>query len=328
MVDEAVDHARAAAAARPRARRLRALLRATDVLLVALAVTVVWLIHAWWSWWFAVLAILAFGFGGKSILRLRPRLAVASQRAHAAWLLHRAYLDERPPILLLRSFRSATAVAPNPTIRLFGRESPVNQETSIAAARSFVLDIASEVRDLGFVVAIGFSQRGHAAAARFDVLYLSPNDDDWFELFELLSASARAVVMLPGETESVLREHASLRARKLSSKVLMLMPPVDRVARRRFAPWHQTHSDDVERGWAETSRRFAEDGIQLPPYDPQGNVFLIDDDGAVTRTISLEGYFLRVDRAIESLVPDPGAGVTAMRDLMPRLGRFDLPELR
>jgi hypothetical protein len=66
----------------------------------------------------------------------------------------------------------------------------------------------------------------------------------------------------------------------------------------------------------------------LPVYDPLGLVFIIDDDGRVTKSLSLKGHMLRLDRAIERLIPDAAIEVAPMHVVIRALDRFHLPELR
>ena len=324
MPGPASDASQSLAAIRSHARLGRMMVYAYDLLLVAVVVTAGWSIYMW-SWWALAISVLVIGVAGKLTAGLRPRLVAASQRAQGAWLLRCAYGDERPPILLLRSFRSGTAIEPSPTVRVFGREQLLNDATSPAAAKSFVLEIASNLRKLGPVVAIGFSQRGQTASPALNVLFLSPSDEKWFELFEVLSSSCRAIVMLPGETASVVREYLSLRERGLNAKLLMLMPPQGLSVR--WMPWVNEHREDLENAWKETAARFASENVRLPAYDPRGLAFVIDDNGDVTKTFPLDGYLLRLERAIEALIPDRAPGVRPMGDLMRSLARFDLPEL-
>lgn len=246
-----------------------------------------------------------------------------AQRAGQERLAGDARGDERPPILLLRSFQSPVTMPAAETIRLFGTERPLNEDDSPAAPRSHVLTLAAQLRKTGPVVAIGPARSGTAGAPRVDVLFLEPADADWFAVFEAVSHGSRAIVMLPGETQGVAQEVVSLRRRGLLRKLIVVMPPLRR--RSSIVPWLRIDAGRVVQGWDAARAQFRALGVALPDYDPEGLVFALDDDGTVRQRVPLAGSFVLAARAVGTLAPadgDPAA--RPLRDIMRDLERFGL----
>ncbi len=279
-----------------------------------------------WNWWSA-LACVALLAGMEPVLtRLLPAWTLSARQARGRWLLELAKTSALAPILLLRSFSSAVTVEPTPTITVFGRETPINDVNSPAAPRSHLLVMASEMRTHGPVVAIGSARRGIAAAPKLDLLMFEPDDDIWFEVFEILSAASRAVLMLPGETQSVGREYNSLKSRNLLPKLVLVMPPYSRTfrGRRAIMPFIDDKFAELEAGWSKAREHFKALGVMLPPYDPGGLAFTIDATGSVKDQVALAGSFLRIQRAVDRLVPADTVKVRPLGETMRLLEPFRL----
>ena len=308
-----------------RERRLRWKVYAGDLALVAALAGggyVAFGIFGFSTW--SVLGFLAGAALAGKLYSGRERRVREAQRARQDVLARDARREEQPPILLLRSFLSPVTMPAAETVRVFGKERPLNEDDSPAAPRSHVVTLASELRKCGPIVAIGPARSGTAGAPRVDVLFLEPTDADWFAVFEIVSLGSRAIVMLPGETGGVIREIASLRNRGLLGKLILVMPPLQRP--RVTVPWLRVHSQDVVRGWDAARDGLSALDVVLPDYDPQGLAFALNANGTVRDRVPLDGSFIRVGRAIGTLLPpdrDPTARPLSaiLRDLQP----FDLP---
>jgi len=298
-------------------------------LLVLVIVGLVLLMKALdWRWWSVLGGFLLLGGLGTPLVRATAMWGKKARTARARWLYTAAWLDDRPPVLLLRSFRSAVTLEPVTTVRMFGRERPMDEETSPAAPRSHLLRIASHVRSHGPVVAIGRARRGLAAAVRVDVLMLEPRDDDWFEVFEILASASRAILLLPGESVSVTKEFQSLRSKGLLTRLVIVMPPFRRLVMGRWRlrmPFTDDHLDLLRSGWETAREHFERDvGISLPPYDPRGLAFGLDPEGRARERVSLEGSFVFLRRAVETIVPRETTAGEPLERVMERIARFDL----
>src|SRR5690606_13581537 len=100
-----------------------------------------------------------------------------------------------------------------------------------------------------------------------------------------LSSGCAGVVMLPGETQGLLREIDSLRRRELLGKLLLIMPPLHRNPVR--VPWVHVHEKDVVHGWNEARQALSALHITLPEYDPRGMAMTMNEDGTVRERIPL-----------------------------------------
>lgn len=247
----------------------------------------------------------------------------AAQRARQQRLARDARREERPPILLLRSFLSSVTMPAPETIRVFGTDRPINDEDSPAAPRSHVLTLAAALRTSGPIVAIGPARSGTAGAARVDVLFLEPADADWFAVFETVSLGSRAIVMLPGETQGVVQEIESLRRRRLLGKLILVMPALRRHPG--IVPWLRVDVEQVVRGWEAARERFGALGIVLPDYDPQGMVFALDEGGRVRERAPFGRSFISAARTIRTFAPPDGHPTARpLRDIMRDLEPYDL----
>lgn len=243
-----------------------------------------------------------------------------AQSARRQLLMRKAYQTERPPVLALRSFLSPVTMPAAEMIRLFGQERPLNDEDSPAAPRSHVLTIASRIRKAAPVVAIGPPRSGAAASPGIDVLFFEPTDTEWFDVFEALSLGCAGIVLLPGETQGLLREIDSLRRRGLLGKLLLIMPPLRRNSAR--VPWVHVHDDDVVHGWREARRALSALNVTLPEYDPRGLAMALNEDGTVREGVPLERSFVGLGRAVRTLIlgtPHPTA--RPLREIMRDLER-------
>lgn len=278
-----------------------------------------------WAWWSVLLCFLLLAPTAPATRSLLPKWTLLAQQARGKWLLASAKTSDRPPILLLRSFSSAVTVEPTPTIAIFG-EHPINEPTNPAAARSHLLRIARHVRAHGPVVAIGRAKRGIAMAPKVDVLMFEPSDAVWFRVFEILSDASRAVVLLPGETNSVACEYKSLKERDLITKLVIVMPPNGIF----YGPWRvrlplvDDNLDELQDGWERARSHFKSLDVSLPPYDPSGLAMTVGPDGQVKNSVALGGSFVRLKRAVERLVLPETIKAEPLGTAMARLEQLGL----
>lgn len=128
---------------------------------------------------------------------------------------------QRQFILYLRPFAADATEVSNPAYQPYANslEPPtVDLETVLTRAllRWSIIKIHSETQTVGRVGGI------------------SLHDDEWQDVFARLSLQACSVILLPGNSEGVLRELRSLHERQLTTKCVFLLPsPLDKPARRR-----------------------------------------------------------------------------------------------
>jgi hypothetical protein len=117
-----------------------------------------------------------------------------------------------------------------------------------------------------------------------NLFLLNMPDKDWFEAFTILARHAKAILILPEDTGSLLKEVGHV-VREHAAKVTLLMPPSRPGVRE-----HTTDSTfvyirhEIERGprWEAARSAFDSVGIKLPAYDPLGAFLRVALDGELT----------------------------------------------
>jgi hypothetical protein len=94
----------------------------------------------------------------------------------------------------------------------------------------------------------------------------------WFDAFKILAKHAKAILILPEDSESLLEEVAYVVDHH-ESKILVLMPPNQPGMRRPSADdtfVFVTQELDRKPLWENAQRAFSSLGLTLPDYDPRG----------------------------------------------------------
>jgi signal peptidase I len=122
------------------------------------------------------------------------------------------------------------------------------------------------------IVAIG------STAESFGSAKLKVDDQSWFELMAELANRAAAIVVVPLNRPSTMREVRHLFAHpKLLAKTVFVMPP-ERVGWRRWITWFPTR-----RWWRASAHELKRLGISAPQYRRQGCLFVLGPSGCTVR---------------------------------------------
>jgi hypothetical protein len=147
--------------------------------------------------------------------------------------------------------------APGPMVpRAYTQPKVIDFESRLAAA----------IESLGPLVALGHPGEQFGAGR-----ILSP-DDGWKQDFESLARRAKAILIIPSNTPGTVWEIDWLVQGGLISKCIFVMPPL---------PTEHLLSQMPEM-WAEASRVLSEKGIAVPAYSPNGALFRVGKNGAVS----------------------------------------------
>ena len=187
------------------------------------------------------LIMLLTGIGLLVVGGVGVRLARTWSRATAIRLRQ---LDQRPPILYLRSFDDDAL----PLASVMSARRPFLELFVPRGAEPFEEAVAWELAPYGPVVAVGRPGRPLASlgAARQHLA-----DDEWRAGVTSWMASARAVVMAIGSTRGVHWEIGTLAANGHLTKTMFLFPPTDLA----------THQER----WRATTRALRDAGTIVPP---------------------------------------------------------------
>ena len=254
-------------------------------------------------------------------------ITLAFTARHLDWRINRladgamrikAREDERPPILVLRSFREGS----------LGFRPAKTGKNAIEPGSSYLNALAFAVRPLGQLIAIGAPQTVITEA--FDrpaVLYFQSGDSSWPRMFDLASKAARLIIVIPGVTPSLLREVGALASSDRLSKVVLLMPPTPSGAIRWIAAYREPQQISVK--WEHARTEWRRIGIELPAYQKSGMLFALHSDGTVEAQYTLNGFVEGLDLTpIRALAQRATGGSAPLRDLIAELGLLEVPVRR
>lgn len=176
-------------------------------------------------------------------------------------------------ILYLRSFRRTGAVVvPNNLTRLVDRRLLGNfWDVELALSVSLAEKLP--------VLAIG-AKSNSLGSAKF-----TSDDESWRHLFERLARQARAIVIVPDDSESTLWElRQILSDQHLRQKVIVIMPPEQHGWLRLFR-----RLPTVSHSWEQVRQAMGAD-IPLPLYSPEGAFLLMDESGAQFAQMNLANF--------------------------------------
>jgi hypothetical protein len=107
-------------------------------------------------------------------------------------------------------------------------------------------------------------------------------DKLWFDAMKVLAAHAKAILVIPDNSESLVQEVAHV-IRAHPCKVAFIMPPSDTGAETRWDVMKEYRFEgiDLSQIWSEARRAMQEAGVTLPSYDRTGGVFRCHPDSSV-----------------------------------------------
>jgi hypothetical protein len=231
-----------------------------------------------------------------------------------AALLIKGRSDNRPPILILRSF-SADGLAFRP--RQYG-------DYTIYRGHSYLNDLARAASEFGQPIAIGAPSEvtGHSFAKQ-DLLYFQSSEASWLEMFSLAAQGARAVILIPGTTGGLLQEVSALRSSSRLAKIILFMPPTPTGIIR----WLDRYSgpEEIPRNWERVRASWKDLAIELPVYRNSGMLFVLNSIGSVELNYDLNGSVDCVDvRPIGTLIQRVITPSAPLNELIVKLERLEI----
>jgi hypothetical protein len=112
-------------------------------------------------------------------------------------------------------------------------------------------------------------------------------DEQWQEDLRLLANHAKSIFLLPSSRPSVIWELNFLIESRLLEKVVWVQPP------RRLLWWlpiGRDRSYDWKPTWTAMGKYAAERSIEFPPYNNQGSIFTVSNEGRLIVHRSLKGH--------------------------------------
>jgi hypothetical protein len=225
-----------------------------------------------------------------------------------------ARMDERPAVLLLRSFKDTA---------LQGEPSRLNTLMPAVALTVFPLSafwfaisngeeriLINEIdRLLGNTVRV-LMLRPRRVKSAFTIdsrhVEIGVKDRLWEEAFLLLAQSSKAILLVPSATLGLLREVELLRRRSdLLERTVVILPPL---VRRQFT-WHSFRFFwNPAKSWLAVRKAWHSSSLSLPAYPDRGIAFLPNQDFSVRRAISLDGTIETLGAVVAHLLPSEGSG--------------------
>ena len=226
--------------------------------------------------------------------------------------------DNRPPILVLRSFTEGS---------LTFRPGKLYKD-AIEPGRSYLNDLALAVCNLGQPIAIGAPGTVITEAfARQDLLYFQSDESCWHLMFDFAAKAARAIILIPETTPNLLWEVRALVRSGCLSKAILFMPPTPTGAIRWIAAYNRP--TDIAVKWAHARAAWNKIGLELPAYQKSGMLFALGSDGDVQERCDLNGFVEALDLApVRDLVERVAGSSTPLRELIPRLEPLEIPPHR
>jgi hypothetical protein len=233
--------------------------------------------RSWQVWSYLVVTVATVIVAG--------RIAESAERWRLRYQFDVAVADERPPILVLRSFSHD---------RLLYRP-----KADGTRGVPFLAEIASTIAPLGLPLMLGRRPSGVDADSGYDAaLFLSSTDDDWDILFATAAKASAAIVLIPETTAGLVRETLRLLGSELLRKTLVVMPRAD----------SQRGRDVLKERWDQVQRAWSEAGFRLPEYCAEGLVFrpTPDFEVAVSWTVGASGMGTALATAFRAIASEGG----------------------
>lgn len=213
-------------------------------------------------------------------------------------LLRLARTEQRPPVLLLRSFLNSR----------LGRQPPLQIPTSEGLVEGGEGHITKTLDKFlvpfGRPVAIGIQRHEQPDSGEQQTIFVEASNETWRSAVSHIAAVSRFVLMLPGWTDGVLNEMEIIRSEQLCSRTIVYMPPII----------HGSNYKELAEEWNRVRQRCVQSGFHIPVYDSRGMLYIPREDFSIYNQVFLLG-------ALEIKDPHdlPGAIAIAILELLPML---------
>jgi len=260
-----------------------------------------------------------FGFWNVFLL-LFPFMIFVSIRISGAYTKEEACFveevkhDQRPPVLLLRSF-SDLSLKQGTGIR-------GNRDSASVPPVSYLHELSAALAPFGRTVILSKEDEGQSPGNslkerfRLKPLCIKVSDEDWEEWFHLASRHSSVIFMFPSLTQGVVTEVSHIMQNPgLLSKTLILMPPSNHdeiknpfvsQAFKMFSAVTGIQWEDHASAWQCIKTDLAVKGFHLPLYETSGMLYLPNSDLSVRQSVSfLDRKFSRssVSQAFTCIQP-------------------------
>ena len=216
-----------------------------------------------------------------------------ASRLQAQRIARLARTEQRPPILLLRSFFNS---------RLARHARVKAGEYVEAGGENIIKTLELPLAAFGRPVALGVPKHERPDSGRQQIVYIETSDEDWQRVVLLVACVSRFVLMVPGWTDGVVNEMELIGSGQLSSRTIVLMPPSLRSSDRK----------KIAREWNRVKERCAASGFRIPSYDDRGMLYIPNADFSVRTQVMLQGAMV---------IPNPNAIaiLLGILDLLPMI---------
>lgn len=183
-----------------------------------------------------------------------------------------------------------------------------------------LLTISEAIKKHGLLVIMGGNIEDDFLGNKTNYSYIDSSNMDWFNNFEVLASYSKAIIIVPELTEGLNKEILYIINNGLIRKTIFFM-----------APSYIMFLDHVDGSIEYDTRVFRYDmirsefshkGIFLPPYDPDGKLFILNDDC----TTMVEAISLAGKDSIESITASFDKVVCSIKEKAPSLQNV-LPRL-
>jgi hypothetical protein len=182
------------------------------------------------------------------------------------YLFVRAWTDERPPVLCLRSYQND---------RLSYAQRTSNAEDDRVAGYAFAA-CSSPHLNLGLCIALG---REETIPGTRNILFLQTEESSWRAVIGHLADISWPIFFIPETTKGLTSELLFLIRGQFLSKCLVLMAPAfERIPQ----------PSEIEKRWREVQSEWQSVSVRLPDYDPAGMIYLPNKDLSIDHSWSLD----------------------------------------
>ncbi len=258
-------------------------------------------------------------FVAVALLAVSRNLKEKGMRLRAERIRACARTDGRPPFIILRSFK----------------EGPLTSRPKLAGPRgrtryghAFAHDIGEALGAWGRLIAIGGDVDLQNYYRGSDVIYVQSRDETWFQMFANVLAGVRAVIVIPGLSEGLLREMRAIAQLRAWDRVLVFMAPDPAPDRDyKFLDWY---ADDraAEKEWEKVRQMWNELGYALPAHQAAGMLYAAASGFSVAESVSLEHDVLRLPDTLALLLKRHSSPGKPVREILPLLEADEAPPLR
>ena len=202
--------------------------------------------------------------------------------------------DFRPPVLILRSFSDKSLKE--------GRflQPPDEAPTVTGGHDSYIWQLSQCIWDLARVVTM--QDETPEANVTANAIILTPPDTGWQKVVLEVASQSWVVLMIPATTASCIEEFGLLRHNHLLHKTLVHMPGGG--ASTRNGHGHSGRDVDHAGNWERVRKDLAGRGLELPPYDSNGMLYVPTETFAIKSALPCQ-HLSQARALLARLVPRP-----------------------